>query len=137
MVENNKKVAVYIRFANKTQDKDLIQYQRIVLRDFAKQHGFYNLAEYIDNGYVGNTLDRPAFLEMEADIKAGRVYAVIAKSIDRISRNAPLAETWLESLKEHDVKFLSADGFHNCLVFTTSMIQESMRNWRKQKRQKQ
>ena len=136
-LENKKEVAVYIRFANYNPDNEgLIENQRASLRFLAEQHGLDSLAEYIDNGYNGNTLDRPAFLKMDADIKAGKVEAVIVRSIDRVARNFMLAENWISGLEKSNVKFIAADGSHDRPNFALDIFQDIMRSERRRKKQK-
>jgi len=112
MIENNKTAAVYIRFAHYNDDELLLEHQRTTLRDFAEKQGFDDIREYIDNGYSGSNLDRPAFMQMETDIKAGEVDAVIVRDISRIARNFLLVESWLGGLEAYNVKFIAADGSH-------------------------
>lgn len=53
MWDNEKKVAIYCRTANK--DSEAIEKQRLLLREFARQHGFAVDSEYADDGYSDST----------------------------------------------------------------------------------
>ncbi|MCL2616163.1 MAG: recombinase family protein [Defluviitaleaceae bacterium] len=82
------KVAIYCRVASTHHsDAGAIDIQLVKLRDFAVQQGFGKCREYLDNGYSGNNLNRPAFSKMEADINSGKVDTVIVRCIDRIARD--------------------------------------------------
>jgi len=132
--QQSRKVALYCRVASRSQaDAGAINIQMEMLRNYAHQQGYAACMEYCDDGFSGNSLDRPAFMEMDKDIKSGKVDTVIAKSFDRIARNYLLAENWLDSLAVHDVKFIAADGSHDHSVFSKDFIQELMRYERNQK----
>ena len=42
---------------------------------------------YIDDGYSGGTLDRPALIELTRDVEAGKFDAVIVQRLDRLCRS--------------------------------------------------
>ncbi len=42
---------------------------------------------YIDDGYSGGTLDRPALIELRRDVEAGKFDAVIVQRLDRLCRS--------------------------------------------------
>ena len=107
------KAALYLRVANSHQlDDKAISNQRDMLRDFSTQQGYAVCAEYSDNGYSGNTLDRPAFMEMQAAINAGMMDTIVVRCVDRIARDFFLRETWLEKMRAQGVKIIAADGSH-------------------------
>ena len=107
---------IYCRVAHSSQiNDDAIISQRDRLRDYAEQQGFEITAEYLDNGFSGLTLDRPAFTRMESDINAGEINTIFIHNINRIARDFLLAGKWLQSLKERGVKLIALDGSH---VFT-------------------
>ena len=68
-----------------------------LLRQYAQELGLNDPLLYVDNGYSGTSLDRPAFSQMNADIRADTVHAVMALDYARIARsyqlfNRPLAK---------------------------------------------
>jgi len=94
-MENNKPVvAVYCRAAR--ADKTIINIQKNLLSRFAEEMGFGNCLFYIDNGYSGSNLDRPAFSEMNKAMQAGKIRAVIVKDHARIARNFYIVGKWLD-----------------------------------------
>lgn len=107
------KVAVYCRVAHSSQLYDgAIVSQRDRLRDFAEQQGFEVAAEYLDDGFNGLTLNRPAFMQMEAAVNAGEINTVFVHSISRIGRNFLTVGKWLSELKRRGVKLIALDGSH-------------------------
>ena len=108
------KTALYCRTASvNPNDSMAIEAQLGKLRMFAEKQGFTEFAEYCDNGYNGLTLDRPAFVQLDTDISAGKISTVIVRSLDRVSRNFMLADKWLGSLKKRNVKIIAMDGSHD------------------------
>ena len=107
------KVAVYCRVAHSSQiNDDAIISQRDRLRDYAEQQGFEITAEYLDNGFSGLTLDRPAFTQMESAITAGEINTIFIHSISRIGRNFHIVGKWLNELEGRGVKLIALDGSH-------------------------
>ena len=105
------KVAIYCRVASTSLcDAGKIYKQLAQLRNFAKQRGFDICAEYLDDGFSGNNLNRPAFFQMEADINLGKVDTVIVSCIDRIARNMFIMEKWISDSKEKGVRIIALDG---------------------------
>ena len=130
-VNNKGKAALYCRVASASpDDSDVVEHQQGYLRDFAIQQGFDDFVEYLDNGYSGNNLDRPAFVKMDADIKEGRFEVVIVRNIGRVARNCILAENWIRGLDAHGVKFISADGMHERSSFILGIYRELAQNSR-------
>ncbi|HEY3366672.1 MAG TPA: recombinase family protein [Symbiobacteriaceae bacterium] len=84
------KVAVYIRWSTDDQGEGTtLQTQLERCRCFLGSQGwaFREDLVYIDDGFSGGTLDRPALTRLRADVAAGRVACVVAYKIDRLSRS--------------------------------------------------
>lgn len=107
------RAAIYCRTAS-THPNDFltIGIQRDKVRDFALRQGYEVCAEYRDDGFVGNNLDRPAFIQMQADINSGKINTVIVYSINRIARDYFLLEKCLRDFKSQGIKVIAADGSH-------------------------
>lgn len=85
--------------------------------------------EYTDKGYSGKNTDRPDFLRMMRDIRAGLVKRVIVYKLDRISRSILDFTSTIEVFQQYGVEFVSAtESFdtstpigramlHICIVF--------------------
>ena len=132
MVKGIIKAALYCRIAsNNPDDGYAISTQRDTLRSFAMQRGYGVHSEYADIGYPGNTLDRPAFTQMDADIKAGKINTVIVSRIDRIARTYELAVKWISDMEALGVKIIAVDGSHEHIGITAGALQDFMRNMRR------
>ena len=91
------KAALYIRVAR--MDDKAVEQQKTQLRIFAQEQGYKDIAIYTDNGYGGLNFNRPAFMQMESDIQAGRINELIIRDISRISRDTILTSDWLEKIR--------------------------------------
>jgi DNA invertase Pin-like site-specific DNA recombinase len=76
-------------------------------RAYAGEHGHADVISYRDSGAAGNTLDRPAMNRLMADIKAGKIGAVLAVNLSRIARTIPMMLEWRRLTRENGVTFLT------------------------------
>ena len=53
-----------------------IQTQRMMLRQYAAEHGLTVVDEYIDDGWSGTNFERPSFQRMIDDIEDGKSTAL-------------------------------------------------------------
>jgi hypothetical protein len=121
------KVALYCRIDSlSSADTDLSDIQMDVLRSHAKAQGFEIYMEYKDMGYNGNDLNRPAFIQMDNAITLGEIDTVVIRSIDRISRDAYLADEWIDGLKERGANLITVNGEYNP-DFSTSGFAEHLK----------
>ena len=54
-------------------ESNSISNQKEILLKYAKEHGFFNVQFFVDDGISGTTFDRPGFQQMEAMIENGAV----------------------------------------------------------------
>lgn len=84
------KANAYLRLSyttDRTEESDSIQNQKKLIEDFVAAHPDIEIvSERVDDGYSGVLFNRPAFLEMMEDIKAGIVNCVIVKDLSRLGR---------------------------------------------------
>ena len=64
--------------------------------------------EFIDNGYSGGNVNRDGFQKMMRQIERGKISKVIVYRLDRISRSLSDFVGILETLKKHNVQFVSS-----------------------------
>jgi len=70
MISNDKKVALYARVSTEEQASNFsLAAQLELLRKHAADNGYTVFNEYVDAGYSGTVLDRPAFQKMLQDAK--------------------------------------------------------------------
>jgi DNA invertase Pin-like site-specific DNA recombinase len=103
MSEQNYIADVYLRLSKQDGDNvesDSIGNQRALILDWLKAHPEIRLYKIrIDDGRSGVDFQRPAFIEMIEDIRAGLVNTVIVKDFSRFGRN------YIESGKYIQVMF--------------------------------
>ena len=79
-------------------------------------HGWKELPKlYDDGGISGGTMERPALLDLLADIKAGKVDVVVVYKIDRLTRSLMDFAKIVEVFDAHKVSFVSVTQQFNTL----------------------
>jgi site-specific DNA recombinase len=84
------KVAVYIRWSTEDQGQGTtLETQEEGCRHYILSQGWrVNPAlVFVDDGYTGSNLERPAMTELRKAVKAGRVDCVVVFKLDRLSRS--------------------------------------------------
>ena len=105
--------AIYARLSiensKKNDDGDSIEGQVEICRDYVLEHPYLHLADtYVDNGWTGTNTDRPEFQRMLADIKVGKIKALVIKDFSRFSRDYIEAGNLLENIfPAMGVRFIS------------------------------
>jgi hypothetical protein len=119
-MNNKRKTAIYCRVA--LADKGKIAAQEARLRAYADEHSHNDIVCYADDGTAGTTLDRTAMNALTADIKAGKIGAVLAVNLSRIARAlVPMLE-WHRLTREHGIAFVTlADGEQNAAAETLEL----------------
>jgi DNA invertase Pin-like site-specific DNA recombinase len=81
--------ALYMRLSRDDEnygDSVSIETQRLVLKTYARDQGFFIVDEYVDDGWSGTNFERPGFQRMLQDIEAGKVNCVLVKDLSRFGR---------------------------------------------------
>ena len=102
--------ALYIRVSTAEQRKKgySIGEQQERLKAYAKAMDYKNTKFYIDPGFSGKNLDRPAIQQLIEDIKTNQVARVIIWKLDRFSRSQRDTLYLVQDiLNQNDVKFIS------------------------------
>lgn len=101
------KIAIYGRVSSERQEKqETIKSQLEALREFAKAQKHTVYEEYIDEGYSGELLDRPALDRLRDDAKKKLFETVLVHSPDRLSRKFIYLGVLQEELKKSSVNLL-------------------------------
>jgi len=108
MSTQEKRVAIYCRVAS--ADQLSLERQRQSMLRFAKEKGFDDPVEYLDNGQKGTTLYRPAFEQLAGDMLNGKIQTILLKEPSRISRDSHHFQAWLEKVKELGVTVIFQSG---------------------------
>lgn len=91
--------ALYLRLSRDDElqgESGSIRTQRMMLREYAHEHGLNVVGEYIDDGWSGTNFDRPEFQRMIDDIEDGRINCVVTKDLSRLGRNYILTGQYTE-----------------------------------------
>lgn len=104
--------ALYLRLSREDGDKeesDSVVNQKELLTQFISLEpdvAVYDV--YVDDGWSGTNFDRPDFIRMMADIKAGKVNCVIVKDLSRFGRNYIDVGQYIEKIFPLlDIRFIS------------------------------
>ena len=82
------KVALYARVSTEQQIENYsIPLQKERIKAFCTSKGWDEITEYVDAGYSGSNLNRPALEQLQKDIKSKKINAVIVYRLDRLSRS--------------------------------------------------
>ncbi|MTO65309.1 recombinase family protein, partial [Turicibacter sanguinis] len=72
------KVALYARVSTEQQIENYsIPLQKERIRAFCMAKGWSEIVEYVDGGYSGSNLNRPALQQLKQDIEEKKINAVI------------------------------------------------------------
>lgn len=108
MKKENYKAVIYIRVACKEAINGEIMEQKELINRYLKRKSNIKVSDYyIDDGYSGTNLNRPAFKKMLQDIKNNKIDEVIVKDFTRISRNYFDLSKCIENFKNNNVKIIS------------------------------
>ena len=109
----DKITALYCRLSN---DDDLqsesnsITNQKTILKKYADENGFGNTQFYVDDGFSGTNFNRPDFMRMMEDVKAGKVGTVITKDLSRFGRDYLMTGQYIEIiLPDHGVRYIAVN----------------------------
>ena len=84
------KILITALYCRLSSDDDLqgesnsITNQKAMLQSYAENNGFGNIQFYVDDGYSGTNFNRPDFVRMIDDVKAGKIGVVITKDLSAV-----------------------------------------------------
>jgi site-specific DNA recombinase len=110
------KAALYARVSTDGQQKEgTIASQLAELRKQVAAAGHELVKEYIDDGFSGSLLDRPALNQLRADLKSDLFDAIFFLSSDRIAREVEYQQIIVgEILKHRKRMFINGEDYeHN------------------------
>lgn len=102
------KVVIYARFSSHSQTEQSIEGQLKVCYDYAAQHSYTVIGEYIDRAISGTTDKRPQFQQMIEDSSHKRFEGVLVYQLDRFARDRYDSAIYKRRLKKNGVRVLSA-----------------------------
>lgn len=85
----DRKAALYIRVSTDAQYEEgySVDAQKEMLAAYCVTKGWKNYEFYIDGGFTGSNIERPAMKRLIEDVKQGSVSAVVVYKLDRLSRS--------------------------------------------------
>lgn len=105
------RAALYMRLSRDDGDSgesESIVNQRKILRDFAREQGFFVAGEYADDGWSGTNFNRPAFKQMMEDIETKKINCVITKDLSRLGRDHVMVGYYTETFfPEHGIRYIA------------------------------
>ena len=142
MPENTVKVwntCGYVRLSREDGDKEesnSVKGQKELIRDYLRRAPDLRECDMkVDDGYTGSNFERPAFQEMMADIKGGKINCIVVKDLSRFGRNYKEAGHYLEHIFPYlGVRFVAINdhfdtadqGIHDgYIVPLTNILNES------------
>ncbi len=105
-----KHAAIYIRVSTEGQRDEgySIDAQKALLSAYCDARGLKNREFYIDGGFTGSNIDRPALTRLIEDVHAGKVSHVLVYKLDRLSRSQKDTLYLIEDVfNPADVSFIS------------------------------
>lgn len=105
----DKMTAYYYRAAHINTDLNLDN-QMYRLLHHAKENGVTAYTLYVDNGFNGLSLDRPALNAMWSAMLQGRIEKIVVTDISRISRNNVYTLMFSADAAKYDVGIETVDG---------------------------
>jgi site-specific DNA recombinase len=106
-MEKIKLIATYGRVSTSNQENEgTIETQLSAVNQFAEKNGFSIVKQYIDNGWSGDSLARPALDQLREDAKKKIWEAVLIYDPDRLARRYSYQELVMDELKESNIDVL-------------------------------
>lgn len=125
-MQTDLEIGLYCRVSTDEQAQQgfSIESQKARLEAFCQSQGWSNYQFYIDDGYSGTHLNRPALGTLIADIKVGKIAGVLVYRLDRLGRKQKDVLHLLEDIFEpHHVVFRSAtEPFDTSTSFGKAML---------------
>jgi DNA invertase Pin-like site-specific DNA recombinase len=99
-----KRAVIYSRVSTLDQNP---QMQLLDLQQLASQRGFEVIDTYVDHGFSGVRVKRPALDRMLADARRGRFEVLLVWSCDRVARSTRHLLDVLDELNQLNIQFVS------------------------------
>lgn len=107
--------AIYTRTTSKDETSNAIQ--RLCVEGYLSRKRHEGWADstkiYEDNGFSGDSLDRPALKSLMQDVEDNKIRAVAVEGIDRLSRDFSIFTEIAEFLDEHNVMLVTVENNFN------------------------
>ena len=116
----------YIRVARKNSGD--VEYQKKVIDEYTTKNNITIDYYYIDDGYSGTTLNRPALQQMLRDVKSKKITdRIIYVDLSRLGRSFREIDKIIYQTSKRTVKLISIKEFENSKTDLTTFFQQQMR----------
>ena len=107
------KAAIYLRLSKEDiEANNSIDMQREITTNYAKQHSYNIIEEYVDNGYSGILDSRPALDKLITDITRNKINMLIVKDMSRLTRDKNLTSYYTDIFfPDNDVRLISVTEY--------------------------
>jgi site-specific DNA recombinase len=96
-----KMIAIYARVSTSSQENEgTIETQLSAVKEFVQKHNYTVVQEYLDNGWSGDSLVRPALDQLRMDAKKRIWEGVLIYDPDRLARRYSYQELVMDELRE-------------------------------------
>ncbi len=96
-----KTVAIYARVSTTHQEEEqTVKSQVMAVKEYAREHNMHIVQEYIDEGWSGDILARPALDDLRQDAEMNSWQGVLIYDPDRLARRYSYQELLIDELKE-------------------------------------
>jgi site-specific DNA recombinase len=103
----NKLISIYARVSTSNQENEgTIETQLSSVKEFASRNGYTIVQEYIDNGWSGDSIIRPALDQLRMDAKKKIWEAVLIYDPDRLARRYSYQELVMDELREAGIEVM-------------------------------
>ena len=102
-------LALYYRLS-RDEDEELnsLNNQRKIIYSFAVSNGHEVVGESFDDNVSGMHFNREGIDKIYEVVEAGKIEAIIVKDLSRLGRHRTQTALFIDYLREHDVRVLSA-----------------------------
>lgn len=107
------RAAIYLRLSKEDiEANNSIDTQREITTNYAKQHNYNIIKEYVDNGYSGILDSRPALDKLITDITRNKINMLIIKDMSRLTRDKNLTSYYTDIFfPDNDVRLISVTEY--------------------------
>ena len=102
-----KTAGIYARKSRATEKGDSIDNQIELCKKYLSNLGIDKFKIFIDDGFSGKNIDRPAFKELMKGCENGSIDCIICYKLDRISRNVSDFSSLINTLENKNISFIS------------------------------
>ncbi len=108
--------ALHERLSNDDElqgESNSISHQKQILQEYAEAHDLTPFRHFTDDGISGTRFDRPGFIQMMNEVKAGNVGTIIIKDMSRLGRDYLVVGQIQEMLRQKGVRLISINDNHD------------------------